>query len=30
MRVDGWGSFIVVGVIGISWDVVGGSWFGGG
>ena len=30
MRVDGWGLFIVVGVIGFLWDVVGGGWFGGG
>ena len=29
MRVDGWGLFAVVGVIGLSWYVVGGSWFGG-
>ena len=30
MRVDGWGLFVVVGVIGLSWDVVGGGCFGGG
>ena len=30
MRVDGWGLLVVVGVIGLSWDVVGGGWFGGG
>ena len=30
MRVDDWGFFVVVGVIGLSWDVVGGGWFGGG
>ena len=30
MRVDGWGSFVVVDVIGLSWDVTGGGWFGGG
>ena len=30
MRVDGWGLFVVVDVIGLSWDVVGGGWFGGG
>ena len=30
MRVDGWGLLVVVYVIGMSWDVVGGGWFGGG
>ena len=25
MRVDGWGLLVVVGVIGLSWDVVGGA-----
>ena len=30
MRVDGWGLFVFVGVIGLSWDVVGKGWFGGG
>ena len=29
MRVDGWGLFVVVGVSGFSWDVVGGGMFGG-
>ena len=30
MRYDGWGLFVFVGVIGFSWKVVGGGWFGGG
>ena len=30
MRVDVWGFWVVVGVIGFSWEVVGGGWCGGG
>ena len=30
MRVDDWGFWIVVGVIGFSWEVVDGDWGGGG
>ena len=29
MRVDDWGLLVVVGVIGLSWEVVGGDCFGG-
>ena len=28
-RVDDWGFWVIVGVLGFSWDVVGGDWFGG-
>ena len=27
MRVDDWGFWILVGVVGFSWDVVGGEWY---
>ena len=30
MRVDDWGFCVVVGVIGLSWEVVGEDSFGGG
>ena len=30
MRVDVWGFWVVVGVIGFSWEDVGGDYFGGG
>ena len=30
MRVDDWGFWIVVGVIGFSWEVVDGDWGSGG
>ena len=30
IRVDGGGLLVVVGVIGLSWDLVGRGWFGGG
>ena len=30
MRVDDWGLWVDVGVIGLSWEVVGGECFGGG
>ena len=29
MRVDDWGFWVFVGVVGFSWDVVGGDWCGG-
>ena len=29
MRVDDWGFWVVVGVVGFAWDVVGGDWCGG-
>ena len=30
MRVGDWDFWVVVGVIGFSWEVVGGGWCGGG
>ena len=29
MRVDDWGFWVFVGVVGLCWDVVGGDWCGG-
>ena len=29
MRVDDWGFWVFVGVVGFCWDVVGGDWCGG-